>query len=464
MSGQRLVDLSPARAVWHVAWPMVALGVLRAGFHLTDSYFVGRLGPEALAALGGSAFGWWVIVLACDLPAIGAHARVARHEGAGARARIGETLTDGLWVGIAIAALLALLYPLRGAYFELVGFAPGSREHTLGGEYLGASLLSALSLAVYAVLGAAFRGLGETRTALAITALALATNAVLDPILIWGLGPIPALGIAGAAWATSVANVLGVALALHRLHARGAIVRLRAPVWRELVLVARIGAPVTASGVGFVLCYVLLGRVITSFGSEQMGALGVGHRLEGLAYLVCVAFGVGAATMVGQHLGAGDPARARASVSAAARISVLAMIPLSIVLFTFARPLFELFSDDAATVDAGVLYLRIQVAVLAFMALEEVYLGAFAGAGETLAASGIAFFFTAARIPAAYWLADHTRLGVAGVWIAIAASTAIKGVLLRLVWRRGLRPARSAAHGQAGAGAPGAQRSSGARP
>lgn len=416
---------------------MAALGVLRAGFHLTDSFFVGRLGPEALAALGGSAFGWWVIVLACDLAAVGAHARVARHEGGGRRDRIGATLAQGALVGLAVAASLILVYPLRGLYFDLLGFAPGSSEHALGSEYLGASLLGASTLALYAVIAAAFRGLGQTRTALAITAVALVVNAALDPILIWGLGPIPALGVAGAAWATSIANAVGAVFAIALLRARGVRVPARRPERRELFAIVRVGAPVTASGVGFALCYVILGRVITGFGSEQMGALGVGHRLEGLAFLVCLAFGVGASTMVGQHLGRRDVERARESAGAAARTCTLAMVPLTIVLFALARPLFGLFTDDPVTIDAGVLYLRIQATVLVFMALEEVYLGAFAGAGDTLGASIIAFGLTAARIPAAWWLAYEAGLGVAGVWIAIASSTAIKGAVLWAWWRRG---------------------------
>jgi Na+-driven multidrug efflux pump len=141
--------------------------------------------------------------------------------------------------------------------------------------------------------------------------------------------------------------------------------------------------------------------------------------------------------MVGQHLGAGDPDRADESASAAARTCVLATLPLTFVLFVFARPLFGIFTDDAPTIEAGVLYLRIQAIVLAFMALEEVYLGAFAGAGDTLAASIIAFGGTAARIPAAWWLAHDVGLGIAGVWIAIAASTAAKGALLWAWWKRG---------------------------
>ncbi len=432
----RLVDLPPAVAVWRVAWPMAALGLLRALYYLTDSFWVGRLGPAPLAALGGGAFAWWLITIVCELPATGAHALVARHEGAGERARIAPTVAQGIVLGLALAAVLAAAHPARLLYFELLGFAPGSPEAAFGSAYVGASLLGASSLALDAVVSAAFRGLGDTRTALLITFFSLLINASLNPLLIWGAGPLPALGIAGAAWATAIANAFGAVLGLALLALRGHGVRLAAPAFGVIRRIARIGFPVAASGVGFTLCYVLLGRVITAFGAEQMGALGVGHRLEGLAYLVTTAFGVGAATMVGQHLGAGDPERARAAARASAGTAVAVMVPIALFLLGGARPLFGLFSDDPATVDAGVLYLRIQACVLVFMALEEVYLGAFAGAGDTTGASIITFGFTAARIPAAWWLANTGGLGIAGVWIAIAASTAIKGVGLWLWWRR----------------------------
>jgi putative MATE family efflux protein len=421
---------------------MALLGILRSLYYLTDSFWVGRLGPDPLAALGGSAFAWWMIQLACELTATGAHARVAQHEGGGHGARIPSTVAQASFGGLGVAALLAVAaYPFVGGYFDLLGFAAGSAEHGLGEEYVGASILGASSLAIYAVVGAAFRGLGETRAVLALTVASLLLNAALDPLLIWGLGPIPSLGIAGAAWATAIANALGAAVGLWLLAARGHRVRLVAPRLSAISELARIGLPVSLSGIGFSLVYVVLGTVITSFGSEQMAALGIGHRLEGLAYQCCVACGVGAATMVGQHLGAGDVERARGAARAAAQLALVWMVPFTLLLFAGARPLFALFTDDPATIEAGVLYLRIQTAVLGLMALEEVFKGAFTGAGETLGASIISVGWTAARIPAAWWLAHRAGLGIAGVWIAIAGSTAIKGALLAAWWRgRGLRP------------------------
>lgn len=434
--GQSLRDMAPTRAVWTVAWPMAALGILRAFYLLTDSYWVGRLGPAPLAAIGGAAFGWWAIVLSCELAATGAHSRIARHVGADRLDAIPHTLASAAAVGLVVAAALAALYPARGVYFDVLGFARDAPELAHGSAYLGASLLGASSLALHAVIAAAFRGLGDTRTALALTAATLVINAALDPWLIWGGAGVPALGVAGAAWATAIANVFGAVAGAAILLRRGhALTRGRA-TQQTAIEIARIGAPISGSGMGFAVVYVLLGNLISRYGPEHIAALGVGHRLEGLAYLTCVAFGVGSATMVGQHLGAEAPLQAKEAARAAARLALGAMVPFTLGYLALAGPLFSLFTDDPAIVSAGAAYLRVQALVLVFMALEEVFKGAFTGAGETLAASVVSFGFTALRLPAAWLLAVQLGLGIDGVWIAIAGSTAIKGALLALLWRR----------------------------
>ena len=102
--GPPLLSMSPGRAVWAVAWPMIGLGLLRTTYFLTDSWFIGKLGDSALEAIGGSAFAWWMIHNLADLAGVGAHALVARHEGARQRDRIAATLTQGLWVSVAVTA------------------------------------------------------------------------------------------------------------------------------------------------------------------------------------------------------------------------------------------------------------------------------------------------------------------------------------------------------------------------
>lgn len=440
------MHLSPERAVWSVAWPMIGIGLMKSCYFLTDSYWVGQLGPLPLAALGGSAFAWWMIFTMCRLPGTGVNALVARHEGAGTQQHIAEVINQGLWFATGIAALLVVLvFPFRGLYFDLLGFQPGSAEHALGSEFLGASLLGAVTLAAHSVTNAAFRGLGDTRTALGITAATLVVNACLDPMLIWGWGGLPELGIAGAAWATAIANGLGAILGFRILGARGHGLRLQGPSRPLLRTLGRIGAPVSAEGISFSMVYVLLGQIINDFGTHNMAALGVGHRLESLAFMVCVGFQVGAATMVGQHLGAGSPQMAARCAHRAASLGAAVMLPIALFLYTFAPQLFELFvaggssasPETVLTASAGTVYLRIQCAVFVFMALEVIYQGAFAGAGDTLPAFWIGFGFTSARIPLAWVLAYPLAMGVNGVWVAIALSTVVKGVLSWAWFRRG---------------------------
>jgi putative MATE family efflux protein len=416
---------------------MIGLGLLRTSYFLTDSWFVGKLGDDALEAIGGAAFAWWMIHNLCDLAGTGAHALVARHEGARQRERIAGTLTQGLWVSLAVMIALLALAPVCGAYFDLLGFDPTGGSYRLGTEYVRVCLLGAGTLALYAVVTAAFRALGQTRTALALTAITLVVNLGLDPALIWGWGPLPALGIGGAAWATSAANLAGAGVGLVILGRRGIHLRWEPPRWAPVWLIARVGAPVSTAGIGFSLVYVLLGRIINDFGSFHMAALGIGHRLESTAYMITVGFGVGAATMVGQQLGAGSPERAAECAAAAQRLCAMFMVPCMVVLMLGAPWFFGAFTDDPAIIASGTTYLRWQAVVFVAMGIEVVYEGAFSGAGDTLPPLLIGGTLSAARIPLAFALGYGAGLGIVGVWLAIALSTGLRAVVTWLWWRRG---------------------------
>jgi len=429
-----LIELPAARAVWKVAWPMIAIGMLKSAYFLTDSYFVGLLGAKELAALGGAAFAWWMIWIVTDLASVGTHALSSRHEGGGRRSEIGPVLTQGLWVSLLVAVgLIVFAYPARDLYFDLLGFEAGSEESLRGAEFLGASLLGGGSLCLSQVLSAVFRGIGDTRTALVIAIVTLVLNAALDPVFIWTFD----LGIAGAAWATATANAVGALFGLVLLVRRSLGPVRTPPAVAAMVRIIKIGLPIAASGVGFSLVYVLLGRFINDFGTEHMAGLGVGHRIESLGYMYSVGMMTGVATMVGQHLGAQNPAMAARCAHVGAAICGLSLLPMAALLYATAPALFDVFTDDPATAAAGVYYLRIQLLVLALMGVEVTYEGAFSGAGDTMPTFWITVIFTGARIPGAWWLAYEQGWGIGGVWWAIAASTAIKGVVMAAWFARG---------------------------
>ncbi len=433
-----LLRMSTPRALMLVAGPMVATGLLKTTYFLTDSFYVGRLGSEALSALGGSAFGWWIVAQLTALAGTGVRSKVAQYSGAGDDSQLPTTTVQGLWVGAVIwMFLLAFAWPFRHLYFDILGFNSAGAAYQYGCEFLGASLIGAGALVVFGVVNAAFQGIGDTKTGMKIAAISALLNVALDPLFIWGWGPFPAFGIAGAAWSTALCNAIGAAIGLWVLSKRGVALRFAAPKWLQLRELVRIGGPVSLGGIGFSGIYVVLGRIITPFGEHQMAALGIGHRLESLSYMVCVGFTIAATTLVGHHVGAKDKLGASRAAHTAVGLCIAAVVPLSLALYVFAESFFQCFTTDAVVISAGVSYLRVQAVVQIWMAMEAVYEGAFTGTGDTMPTFWVVTLGTGARIPLALALVHWLEFGVVGVWYAIALTTVIKGMVLWAWFRKG---------------------------
>jgi putative MATE family efflux protein len=411
-------------------WPVALTGWLRTGYLLTNAWFVAGLGDEALAAVGAASFAWWVVLLLAELPAIAAHSLVAHQVGAGARSAVPETMAQAGWVGLGMTALLLGLVPVIPIYLGWVGLTPGSLTADLAEAYLLPLLLGGLVIVAQSVITGVFRGLGDTRASMVVTLLGFLLNALLDP------PAIAVMGIAGAAWAVVISHGLSAALGLAWLYAQGLRLRYRPPERATMARIVAIGAPVSARGIAFSLIYVVLGRMVVSFGEAELAGLVVGQRLEGMAYQLCVAFEVAAATLVGQQLGAGQPRAAAAAAHRAAWVGSLVMVPAMALLLGGAWPLIDLFSPSEATTAAGASYLQIQALFFVFMALESVYGGAFAGAARTGPPFVIVSLGTLLRLPLAWALAWPAGLGVDGIWLAIALSTVGKGILSAWWWRR----------------------------
>jgi putative MATE family efflux protein len=412
-------------ALWVVAWPVVVVGLLRSAYYMVDLWWVGQLGDVELTALSAGSFAWWIVLQVTGLAGTGVHALSAQAEGADDRSAIAGLLLQGAWVGVAMWAAIAAVV-LLGAplYFDLIGIegepaGPGIAWLRAAGVLAGSAVFAGL-------VDSVFRGLGRTDLALRVVSLGLVVNGLLDPLFILWAG----LGLPGAAIATAVAELVAGAYGLVLLARLDVLPTWASPSWSAMRDITRIGAPIAVSGVVFSAVYVVLGRVISSFGAEEVAALGVGHRLEAIPYLTAVGFMVAASTLVGQHEGAGDRAAGTRSAAAAAALCVAICLVCAVPAIVWAPELYGLFSSDPTILEAGTTYFRIQALVWGFMALEVVYEGAFAGRGHTLPALVIGGVGTLLRIPLAVALAWYTPLGVDGVWIAIAVSTLLKGVVM----------------------------------
>jgi putative MATE family efflux protein len=436
-----MVSGSVDRAILHLGAPAAMAALLQAGFLVVDTFWLGRVGPVALAAASTAGFTMWLAQTLGEGAAAGSGSVLARAigaedgEGAVRSAAAGQTL--GVW-GSAIVSAAGLL--VSHATFAFMGTDAVVTAEGL--KYMWVIFAGIPLYFLFVWLSAAFRAVGDARTPLRLLALAAAVNVLVDPVLIFGLGPLPALGVTGAALATVAAWLVASAwgwVLLGRLGIRPRVFAFLRPPLDETWRALKVGLPLALEGALFSLIYILLTRVITSFGTPAVAALGIGHKLEVLNYFVCAGIGAAATTLVGQNLGAGEPRRA---VRCAWRSLFLTCLPvgaITVLLVAFPEIAIGVFSGDGDVIAAGVTYVLLVGMTQLFMAAEVVMLGAFAGVQWTVWPAVIVVGFTAVRVPLAMWLVAR-GWGVEAVWFAIASTTVVKGLILGALF--GLRYGR----------------------
>ena len=431
-----LTDVPLGRAIFRLAWPAMASMMLVNVFNLVDAFWVGRLGTDALGGMTASAFLVWCVHSAAQLVEVGVGAVVARRVGQRDLAAAGTVSGHGLLLALALALVVMVgVLPTMDAMLSAMGLSPAALQAAK--DYLRPILYCFPVVTLWFAAEATFRGSGDTRTPMLVLAAALTLNAALDPVLIFGLGPFPRLGIAGAAWATVLAHGCGFVALLALLRRRTVRPRLARLEPRVLLLLARVGAPIAITGLLFSVIYIFLTPIIASFGDAPVAAMGVGHRVEGLAFFTCLGFSAAASTLVGQHLGAGNPTQAARAAWATTGICAGLIAILAVGFYLAAPQIFTVFSSDGEVVAEGTGYLRIIALCEVGLVLEIVLEGAFAGAGNSLPPMIIGVPLTAARIPAALVLSGRLGLGVRGVWWAISLSTALKGAVTAAWFRLG---------------------------
>jgi putative MATE family efflux protein len=422
------------RVIWRVGAPAVTSNLLMIVFASADAFWVGtRLGSTALAAVATSLFWIWLFVSIAEMVSVGLTAVAARRHGeqrpADAARVVGEALAYSVVLGTVVAVGGTLGLPwLLGALHN----PPAIRA--LGASYLGTYVLGMPLIFGYFAVDAAFRASGDTRTPLLLLASSVALTLVLDPMLILGLGGLPALGITGAAVATIAtrggACLLGIVLLARRRMIRVAPVRAA-----SLAAITRIGLPTALTGVLFSAIYVAVTRTVSPFGTPALAAMGLGFRIESWMYMVGVGFGAAAAAIVGQNMGAGQVSRAaRAGWLTVGYGTLVSLIAVAFELLLPER-MASIFTSDPAVVTETAHYLRIAAAAQLFTAAELVLEGALGGAGATASPMVVSTAISASRIPLASWAA--ARWGTTGIWSVIAATAAGRGIGMMALWRAG---------------------------
>ncbi len=438
------------RAIWLLAIPMVLEMAMESTFAVVDLFFVGRLGKAAVAAVGLTE-AMLTIVYAIGLGlAMSTTAMVAR--------RIGEG--DPAAAAVAAKQAIALVWLIGlGVGGACIGFAPQLLEAmgaspeviAIGTNYCRIVLGSQVVVLLLFVQNAILRGAGDAMLAMKTLWFANVTNCILDPLLIFGLGAIPGLGLTGAAVATLIGRGLGVAYQMRalrngksRIVLRGSLREVDARAMFTLLRLSVFGISqfliATAS-------WVVLNSVAARFGDTAVAGYTVGIRILVFTYLPAWGLANAVATLVGQNLGARDPARAERAVWSAAGYNATFMATVGLVMWLAADPLVGWFSDDPAVCALAADCLRIFSYGYPMYALGMVLVQAFNGAGDTATPTWINLFgYWMVQIPLAYGLALGTPLssglGATGVFWAVVLSESLIAVVAWVWFRRGLWKAR----------------------
>ncbi len=429
------------RALGLLAIPMMLEMSMEAVFAVVDIAFVSRLGTDAVAAVGITEALITVLYAVSIGLGMGVTAMVSRRIGAHDPDGAARVTGQAIWIGLVMSVLIGIAGVVYARdLLELMGASPGVVEQGTG--YTTVLLGGSASIMYLFLLNAAFRGAGDAAVALRSLWLANGINIVLDPCLIFGLGPFPELGVTGAGVATTIGRSVGVAYQLWYLfNARGRLA-FRVRHLRIVVSLARRMLVISAGGVGQFLIatasWVALMRIVAFYGSGPVAAYTIALRMIEFALLPAWGLGNAAATLVGQNLGAGQPQRAETSAWRAAKYNAVFMTGVGVVMVLSAPYVAGLFSDDPDVLRYGTSCLRILGVGYPAYAVGMIMVQALNGAGDTATPSTLNLLcFWLVQIPLAFWLAEGAEFGPNGVFAAIVVSESLLTLLSIRAFRRG---------------------------
>jgi putative MATE family efflux protein len=424
------------RAVLLLAVPMMLELVLESTFAVVDIFFVAKLGASAVATVGLTETYLFLLYSIAIGLSLAVTAIVAR--------RIGEQRGDEAALSavqaIAVAVLVSLPVTVVGIVWaqdllRLMGADSWSIEH--GYRYTQWMLGGNAVIMLLFVINAVFRGAGDAAVAMRVLWVANGLNIVLDPILIFGFGPIPPLGIEGAAIATNIGRGAGVAMQLWILARGSEHLRIqRANLHLHFATLLQI-VRTSLGGIGQMIvamtAWIFLMRILASISTEAVAGATIAIRIMMFTLMPAWGMSNAAATLVGQNLGAGQPARAEAAVWRIGWMNMAFTLAVSVAFFIWHDPIVALFTDDAAVIAIGGEWLRILSYSYFVYGWWMVSVQAFNGAGDTATPTWInVVFFWLIQIPLAWALALPLGWGHSGVfWGAFVSET---GVGLFTLW------------------------------
>jgi putative MATE family efflux protein len=440
-SGADYTKIPLRRAVFLLAVPMVLELVLESTFAVVDIFFVAKLGASAVATVGLTETMLFLLYSVGMGLAMAVTAVVARRIGEGKREEAAVTAVQAIW----IALLASLPFAVAGIVFaqdllRLMGADAWTLTH--GYPYMQWALGGNVVIMLLFTINAIFRGAGDAAAAMRVLLFANALNIVLDPILIFGFGPIPAFGVEGAAIATTIGRGSGVLMQLWILFRGGQHLRVVRSqlVWNGAILwnIVRTSLGGVGQMIVAMTSWIFLMRILAEIGSQAVAGATIAIRIMMFTMMPAWGMSNAAATLVGQNLGAQQPARAEASVWRIGAYNMAYLLIVAVVFFALPRELMGIFTADREVIAIGAEWLRILSYSLFVYGWWMVSVQAFNGAGDTATPTWInVVFFWLIQIPLSYWLATVLGWQHSGVFWGVFVSETSVGLFTLWLFKRG---------------------------
>lgn len=429
------------RSILLLAIPMVLEMCMESLFGIVDIFWVARLGPEAAAGVGVTESLMSILYAIAMGVSMAATAMIARRTGEKDRDGASTAAAQAILLGCAVSFVIAVFgIVYGGGLLRLMGATPAVVASSTG--YAQVIYGSSLSVMMLFLMNAIFRGAGDAAVAMRVLWTANLINIVLDPLLIFGIGPFPAFGITGAAWATAIGRSCGVVMQLWILTSSRGRIRLAArhfrPVWRVLGNLARVSSTGMLQFIIAHASWVGLVRIIAMSGPAALAGYTIAVRVVVFVLLPSWGLSNAAATLVGQNLGAQRADRAESSVWRTGFYNMVFLSAIGFVLVAFPAPVLAFFTSDTDVIRYGSACLRIISYGFPFYAYGMVIVQAFNGAGDTVTPTWINLgIYWAFQLPLAWFLSQAAGWAALGAFWAVPTAESVLTLVGIHIFRKG---------------------------
>ena len=441
MKGNREIDITRddvKTSLLYLTIPIVLINLLRMAYNMADTFWLSKLSKEAIAAV---TFSFPVVYLMISMGigvSIAGSILVAKYRGRMESEMVEYTASQTLVFSLIVASVMGII-----TFFNieriLVILGASGEALPLAVSYLRVISLGVFSLFGFSVFISLMRGYGDTVTPMLVMLVSVVLNVLLDPVFIFGLGPVPAMGIKGAAVATVLCRGIAMLIGVYIMFSgvKGLRIRLKylVPDFGFFRQMFSVGLPASIEVMAESICVNALIAIVGQFSNSVVAGYGIGSKIYSLVFLPAMAASRGISTLTGQNIGANKSYRAEQANIMAARFIFLLLTVSGVGVFFGAERLIMVFNSEPEVVSAGAQFLRYIAVSFGFTGIWASFNGGFRGAGKTLMAASITLISMAVvRVPVAFFASEY--MGVKGIWIGFIVSNIVGGLLaLYMFWR-----------------------------